>query len=230
VIQVKCPKCREVVRLDDDLAGGVGTCTECGQKFRVPTPKATSQISARPPAAGPRPKAEEPEEDEDVLAEVDEEEDEADTKPKKRKARRADEDDDEDDEDRPRRRRRRRRPKKWSGELIPGVSMTVTAFLAVLLVWLVLAGVAILPVPVVSGAALSGLVLLGLALIVGGRIWLVVLAFHCDQYTGCMVLFFPFYSLRFVAENQDDAGKPFLLFLIGILMVISAGVVAAVHG
>jgi hypothetical protein len=239
MIQVKCPKCREVVQLDDDQAGGVGSCTECGQKFRVPTPKQTSPVRPRP-AAAPARKAAQPEEEdeEEILAEVDEEEDEEDeeapAKPKKRKARRPadeDEEEDEDEEDRPRRRRRgrRRRVKKWSGELIPGISNTATAFLGLVVLWLAMAGVAFLPVPVVSDLAIGGLALLGLVLILVGRLWVLVLAFRDSGQTGMMCLFFPLYTLRFVAENQEDAGPPYLLFIIGVSMILSAIGIAYLH-
>jgi hypothetical protein len=231
MIQVKCPKCREVVRLDDDQAGGVGSCTECGQRFRVPTPKPASPIRPKPAAARARPEAEEPqdEDEDDVLAELDEEDGAAPARPKKRKARRpADDEDEEEEEDRPRR-RRRRRVKRWSGELLPGVSMTMTAFLGLVLLWLVLAGVAFIPVDAVSGLALLALVGLGLILIVVGRIWVLIMAFRDGAQTGMTCLLFPLYTLRFVAENQEDAGPPYLVFIIGVAMIVSAVGIAYLH-
>ena len=81
-----------------------------------------------------------------------------------------------------------------------------------------------------NNLGISILVLLGLALIVVGRIWIIVLAFQCDSATGALCIFFPFYTLRFVAENQDDAGKPFLVLVIGVLMMVSGVLIGmAVH-
>jgi hypothetical protein len=36
MIRMQCPKCEKKLGVNDSLAGSVGTCPECGQKFRVP--------------------------------------------------------------------------------------------------------------------------------------------------------------------------------------------------
>ncbi len=63
MIRIKCPKCSVVLKLDDEEAGQVGQCDDCGAKFRVPAKKA---------AAAPRPS--DPDEDEDDDDDDDDEE------------------------------------------------------------------------------------------------------------------------------------------------------------
>jgi transcription elongation factor Elf1 len=58
MIRIKCPKCSTSLTLDDDEAGQVGECTDCGAKFRVPARKAAAPVRVakgdavkkRPPA------------------------------------------------------------------------------------------------------------------------------------------------------------------------------------
>ncbi|HYV36152.1 MAG TPA: hypothetical protein VE988_10640 [Gemmataceae bacterium] len=82
MIRVKCPKCAFSLALDDDEAGQVGECTECGARFRVPTPKAAAPSRPRPAEdkkrPPPRPRDYDDDEDED-----EDEEELDDQKPKK---------------------------------------------------------------------------------------------------------------------------------------------------
>lgn len=41
MIRIKCPKCATALTVDDSAAGGVGECTDCGTKFRIPATKVT---------------------------------------------------------------------------------------------------------------------------------------------------------------------------------------------
>src|SRR5262245_56396306 len=41
MIRIKCPKCSFPLAVPDEQAGKPGECTQCGSKFRIPTPKAT---------------------------------------------------------------------------------------------------------------------------------------------------------------------------------------------
>lgn len=90
MIRLKCPKCATSLALEDDEAGGVGECTSCGAKFRVP---------ARPAAvakAAPRRRDDEDEDDDE-----DEEAREARRRRSSTARRRRDEDDDEDEDEGP---------------------------------------------------------------------------------------------------------------------------------
>ncbi|HMC88689.1 MAG TPA: hypothetical protein VKI17_04035 [Gemmataceae bacterium] len=49
MIRMQCPKCEKKLGVSDSLAGGVGTCPECGQKFRIPgKPVAEASAGAAP--------------------------------------------------------------------------------------------------------------------------------------------------------------------------------------
>lgn len=39
MIRLKCPKCAEPLAVEDEDAGGIGECGECGAKFRIPAAK-----------------------------------------------------------------------------------------------------------------------------------------------------------------------------------------------
>ena len=54
-IATKCPKCKALFRLADDLAGQRVRCENCGQLFAVPTPKSASRPApaSQPPATAP---------------------------------------------------------------------------------------------------------------------------------------------------------------------------------
>src|SRR5262245_12798383 len=58
MIRAKCPKCAQVVSLPDSAAGGIGSCSHCGQKFRVPAatrkPAPSQEAKANPAAPAPR--------------------------------------------------------------------------------------------------------------------------------------------------------------------------------
>jgi hypothetical protein len=78
MIRIKCPKCAEVQTLDDDQAGQVGLCEDCGAKFRVPAKKAAAARPAK------RSAVEDDEDDDDE--ETDDEEDAAPKKKSKGKS------------------------------------------------------------------------------------------------------------------------------------------------
>jgi hypothetical protein len=65
MIRVKCPSCEKKLAMDDSKAGGIGTCPECGQKFRIPgtPPRSVEKKSApakTPDRNAPSPKTPEP--------------------------------------------------------------------------------------------------------------------------------------------------------------------------
>jgi hypothetical protein len=55
MIQVACPKCQKVLPLDESLAGGVGQCPYCTQRFRVPTLPPKPGDGKAAPRPGPEP-------------------------------------------------------------------------------------------------------------------------------------------------------------------------------
>ena len=68
MIRLKCPKCSEILSLDDSEAGQVAKCTDCGAKFRVPDRKGTAAArAAKGPekAAAPAKRAKSDKEEED---------------------------------------------------------------------------------------------------------------------------------------------------------------------
>src|SRR2546423_15598367 len=46
MLRIKCPKCATPLAVDDEDAGGVGECTECGIKFRIPAAVAKAKVPA----------------------------------------------------------------------------------------------------------------------------------------------------------------------------------------
>ena len=70
-----------------------------------------------------------------------------------------------------------------------------------------------------------------------GAVWFVINAFRVNVWWGIAVLFLPFAGLFFLISNWYDAKRPFLLQLLGIVMVIfgmamafNAGATAATSG
>jgi hypothetical protein len=56
MIQVECPHCDKVLRLDEELAGSKSACPECGGRFRVPAEPDTGVTTEK---SQPRPSADE---------------------------------------------------------------------------------------------------------------------------------------------------------------------------
>jgi hypothetical protein len=52
MIRVQCPKCEKKLGVNDALAGGVATCPECGQKFRIPGKPAKTVDKPNPARGG----------------------------------------------------------------------------------------------------------------------------------------------------------------------------------
>jgi hypothetical protein len=134
--------------------------------------------------------------------------------------------DDRDEEDRRPRRRRRRRRRSSGGfrlpeEIIPGVGNFLSILIILGAVWVLLAGVALLLPPL--GVLLM---FLGMLLAFVGNIWFLIVAFQDDTMTGLLCLFLPMYALFFLLNNQDTAGRPFLIGVVGVLMMVSGGAIA----
>jgi hypothetical protein len=243
MIRIKCPKCEKNLAVDDSKAGGIAVCPGCKQRFRIPgarteKPARPEGIQARPPAPkkepaadAPRPparKALRPEESwerEDSSPYVIEKEPE----PPVRKRRRIpdDEDEEDDEEDYVRRPVKRKKKKKkrssgLSGELLPGVSVYMALMGGLAIVWLAL-GVLMLIKAELGILA----ILVGLPVFLVGRIWFLVVAY---QEGGISYVFFFFYQLKLLFENWAAAGKPFLVEIVGWLMMLTGGIGLSMAG
>jgi hypothetical protein len=157
-------------------------------------------------------------------AAIDEEEEE---RPRKRRRVEEDYEEEEEEEERPRKKRRkkRRRSSSSGGELIPGLSNFAAMLIGIVVVWLLLAGVS-LAVPPLAFL----LVMAGGAIGFAGGIWLLIVAFQDDAMKGVLCLVVPFYALIYVIQNLDTAGRPFLLSVIGNVMMYSGFGILAMSG
>jgi DNA-directed RNA polymerase subunit M/transcription elongation factor TFIIS len=134
MIRLKCPKCAESLTVDDEDAGGVGECGECGAKFRIPAAKAKpARVSANNAtdddeeadkvAAGPPPRRQRRLADDD------------DDRPRRRTSRDEDDEEEEEEEDnfgRPRRRppvRTAAQAEQFRMNVQMGISLGVVAIL-----------------------------------------------------------------------------------------------------
>lgn len=135
---------------------------------------------------------------------------------------------------RPRRKRRRRprpgvdmpepeRPPRPS--LLPGVSNFVLLLIGLAALWFNVGTLALLVpslavVPVVAGACVM----------VAGQVWLLTVAFRDDAVTGFLCLIVPFYALYFLTRNPVEAGRPFVVSLVGWLMLASGIAIGTAAG
>lgn len=67
------------------------------------------------------------------------------------------------------------------------------------------------------------MLILGFILMVVGGIWLVIEAFRESVLWGIGVLLIPIVGLVFVAMHWDQAGKPFLIQLAGVILWFVGG-------
>lgn len=244
MIRIKCPKCAKALTIKSAQPGAVGACPACGCKFRIPQgvqPEAEDR--PRAPARTPLVKKPAPAKDEDyeVVDEdyevVDEDYEVVDEAPRRAPAprrpprRREEEDDDrweedrerDEDDDRPRQRKRRRR--RSSEGVFGGMSGFALTLLALGAGWLLLTVVSFL-VPAVGGA----MYFLGFAIALVGGIWLLIVAFTESPLWGLGCLFVPFVSLVFALTHWEEAGRPFLINLIGAGYMITSIIVLAIAG
>jgi hypothetical protein len=239
MIRIKCPKCDKALGVDDAKAGAVASCPGCGAKFRVPVPKAKaagpSSAAIRPksaappapakPAAPKRPWAGDAHEDDKPYVFQQEPEPSPETKPQRRPIAEQYEDDEDDDEDRGDRRGPRRKKKKRARR---GGESSGSGFLVGMVVFalvgLLFAGLGFVFWPLGFVAVAIG----GIGGMIGG-IWFLVVAFQEDILQGILCLFVPFYSLYFLITRLEEAGKPFLLNVVGSVLM-GIGFVPAIAG
>lgn len=240
MIRIRCPGCERTLTIKDASAGAVKECPACGKKFRVPraasnsdsVPPATDRKSSRPSSP---PDEEEVYEDLEVVApnprQADEEEG-IQEKPRPsqagRKSRSVDYEEVDESDDRPRRRKTRKRRKRLLVDKEEGIDVFswVSPFMfcmaGLVLSWFVLTALALL-IP----RGTSVLFGTGLCVTISGRIWLLVMASHEDELRNCLII--PFYEIIFIFNYISETWKPCVLYAIGILMLLTAGLLWVIH-
>lgn len=244
-MRVKCPKCQTILCFEDSQAGGIEVCPDCGLKFRLPSrgpgpdlqrdvrsaaaappsprqpPREEALQAPKPPAVPARPSWQEDDETSPYSLHKETEPSARAVPTRRRPSRREEEDAAYVEEEAYQRergsleRRRKKRRKSASRGRIAGLSAFWALVLGGGLFWLVLVGLGVFVgiVPLVLATALTWVV----AMV--GFIWFVVVAFQESVGTGLLVLFVPFYSLYFVVTRWEYAGRPFLLNLVGALLL-----------
>jgi hypothetical protein len=247
----RCPGCKDLQEYDESLAGQVFACTNCGKKVRLPA-------NAAPAKSATIKKDRDEEEDEEErkparpaakrkpVEEEEEEEERISTRPAaKRKAVEEDDgpypDDEDEPEDRPRRKRikkKRRGPSRATSNLVklPGgfklspFALTLVGFGAAGVVLILIGFVFSFVFPPV--AAVLSILLYGMAmlLMMGGGLWMLVIAFQDDVLQGLLCLFIPFYSLFYLITHFEDCKRPFFVQLVGFALMFGAACPLACAG
>jgi hypothetical protein len=221
MIRLKCPKCEKKLGVDDSKAGGVATCPDCGQKFRIPGAKsaAASREKSKPeepaaarkpaargekPAAKPaaparpsRPKEDWEEQDSSPYEVL--EQDEA-TEEAKLVAR-----------DSFRDKEYEQLRKKKARELqLEDRRNNMAFFGSMFLLWIALS---IITFMLPHDWSINGVIPFGVAwfMILCGRLWCIVLGFKESVLSGILVLLAPFYDIYFGIKFFGVAGKAMIL-------------------
>ncbi len=246
MIRMKCPKCEKKLAVDDSKAGGVAACPECGQRFRIPgtrqqTPaSAKSSPAAVPPVAKrrvPEPKvasskpvkqpAARPTEDwehEDSSPYQVEKPVESKPPPELRQSMFTEVEEDMEMEDFGMdreyvERKKARRRQERQAELFSGVSYFKAMMYGCLFLFLLFGALAFFkPVFVIIP------ILVGNAVAFAAGIWFLVLAFMDDDgiLPGILCLFVPFYSLYYLITRWDREWRPFVVQLMGLLIIFGS--------
>jgi len=130
------------------------------------------------------------------------------------------EEEDFEEKDRPRRRKRGRRRRGWvgeSGQLIPGLDNYLAILVGIGALWAVLFVAALLVAPmawVMSG--FGGLVCMA------GYVWFLVVAFQDEVFHGVLSFCCGLYALYYLCTHLDTTSRPFVIYLIGIIIHASA--------
>jgi hypothetical protein len=230
MLRFRCPKCNNPVAVDDEQAAtGYASC-ECGQRVRLPenlqptpaTQRAPAEVltaiqtdAATPLRLDPR------EQGPDYV--IDGEDDYLDAP---RVARTDGENYQDFNRYREKPRRRRRRDRRD----LPTASLLldwVTPFTVSLVVLCLLSGVLGLFGLFIQGPEIGLFVLGGLVFFVGW-LWFLVYMVQDGEYLLCMLV--PGYAILYALRNLDTAGKAVLFQFLGVGILITAGMVAAVPG
>ena len=200
-----CPKCREKLPSDQNVAGEVVVCPNCKGRFRFTKAQAPAQLGVKP-TAQPRPRPQ----------------DDTPLSPSRPRAHRADDDDDEAFE--------AQRPRKKSKRKSRGLAnLSWLGFNALT----VLLGLGIITIPcLVLGFIWREVLTIPytLSLLVAGvaYIWFLVIAFQDSAANGLACLFVPFFSLYYAIANFSEVKQPFLIFVACVLFPIPLVLIALV--
>jgi hypothetical protein len=205
LLRFRCPHCRDSSTAEPGAE--IIFCPTCGKPVRLskPKPKTKAKAARAPVEEGI----------EDVI-----EVPEASPPPVRRKPGPENPWETEDRPPRPRRRRSRRRVEEepsggfWPFDYVSGymVSLLGLGLLAIVLV----------PVSCVFPPAGAVCMVIGFIANVAGAIWILMLAARDGEVM--LVLLVPFYGLFYILQNLGEAGKPFLLQVVGSFMIMGGAV------
>ena len=131
-----------------------------------------------------------------------------------------DEYDHDDDFDRPRLRRRRTSSDGGLAHALPYV-MWGTLAAGVLLLGLAFV------IPAIAMIVSVLAIFLGLTCAAVGSVWLLIVVASDDIGKLLLCLFIPFYSLFYILSNFEETKRPFILYLLGILLIVGSVVVSS---
>ena len=217
-MRFRCPHCQKLLETDEV---GKFLCPICKKWSRVPAPNKA-------------PAVEEDEEILDVLAVPQESrgprrEAVTDRAPDERRPRRRRDDDEEvedvelevvgrrDEDDRPRRRRRRRRRSSSGASVLDSINLPLILLLVLTPLGLLVVVGSFFTHPIAGFSSI---------LLMGGWIWLLVIAAEDGLGTVALVMFVPCYVLFYASQNWDRVSIPFLMMVIGNIGMGVGGTVA----
>jgi hypothetical protein len=246
---VKCPGCAEIFtasvdgpapakkeeqvrkKKDEDDSGGYEVVNEGKKKRRTDDEDDGYEVAAD---SRKRRRSDDDEDDERVSEKprvsrrgrADDEDDDDEDRSRRSRRRLADEDED-DEEEAPRRRpsirKKKRRRKKSPG--LSGLGTTIWVLLGVVGVCLLMAIVGIF-VPGVSAVP----AVVGNLMMLGGGLWLLVIAFQDEVYHGLLCLCVPFYSIFYVATHFEETKNALFLWLIGLGVTLAGACGGGIGG
>lgn len=198
-IRATCDSCFSEFTLKDEMAGRKFRCKDCGAVVQAPAgrrqPTGSRSGGTGRPAANRRPASQRRRPVRDEFA------------------------DDRDDYSEPR--RRPARGGRGKSRKKSGLSGGTIALLGVG-GFLLLVGLAGLFVPGIAMLYIILALITGVALSLWGGIKLLVTAFQEDAICGVMFLFVPFYWLYFTITRWHETSKPFIVYALGVVAVLSA--------
>jgi hypothetical protein len=242
MMRFRCPNCKNVLEVSKPTEALL--CPTCEKWCRIPSPKKAPAedfeildvVEVKEEAARSRRPARraEPEEVLDVV-EVPEEPRRSrrdavtDRVPAKRRREEEVEDvqfeiveEGEEREERPRKRKRRRKKRRGSNA-VAGIDLD---WVSPSLILLIVFGVPGLLLCVLAAIFVNPVIGLALLLYLGGTLWFVIIAVEDGWVTALCVIFVPFYSWYYLFNNWERVGLPFVLQLIGYIVLFVASAAA----
>jgi hypothetical protein len=247
--RVKCPGCAEIFtatldapevparteeqvrkKKDEDDSGGYEVVNEGKKKRRTDDEDDDYEVAAD---SKKRRRSDDDEDDERVSEKPrvsrrggdDEDEDDEDRSRRSRRRREAEDDDDEEEAPRRRPSVRKKKRRRKQGLSFSGFNTTVQVMLGVVGLCLVLAIVGIF-VPAVAIVPVA----VGWLLMLGGSLWLLIIAFQDEVMHGLLCLCVPFYSLFYLITHFDETKNTLFLWLIGFGILMMGGCAGGIRG